>query len=585
MGTRTSEDPPNRLQEQPQMCYGKPFSDQRTLIYSPAFLRARRSQSENGYAHIRGPAKQASRATTNERRLFTALTEASNPSSGNRVMITSVRFCRSCLLASLGAQLTAAARGSHRKLKVFPETSFAQANSASVSPLTHLSFRNQSRHWILPFAIVRTARLYNYTLPTTLGWSGAGMQGREYPEKTHRQAASSSTIPTCENPGVIQPGLLPLVGGEQANRSAPTPASLLSPPTNANRVESPAGSPRIFAREIPMVGGFSRGSPVSPPLHSGAAPYSSRLTLICSHNLDVKSRPNPFTHTIACVTEDQNVEDPEISLSADGIVTHAVGCSRGEKDSQTDRQTSQGGGGELWRALCLSTPNKGGGKAVCARSEARDKGTACKKDGDKRSRLHTAARTTIRGDCTSFCSTSSSSTPPPIGPRSKWETWPPATHPLMLLPRDILKPASELREKHTSDGLNRINTASGKCEVTVNGLYQALIVEWGFDVPPIRDAILLACAAGRRGASGRFTSVFRVVCVLAPIKTINFRGRGCCEEVLTALYSTPMIDGGGGRVAHLPGERSMLAAGRPNAAPSSLPIQPPPSTKPTPAHP
>ncbi|KAJ8865960.1 hypothetical protein PR048_033484 [Dryococelus australis] len=38
------------------------------------------------------------------------------------------------------------------------------------------------------------------------------MQGRgklEYPEKTHRQAASSSTIPTCENPGVNPPGIKP----------------------------------------------------------------------------------------------------------------------------------------------------------------------------------------------------------------------------------------------------------------------------------------------------------------------------------------------------------------------------------------
>ncbi|KAJ8895982.1 hypothetical protein PR048_001323 [Dryococelus australis] len=38
-------------------------------------------------------------------------------------------------------------------------------------------------------------------------WSDAGMKGRgkpEYPEKTSRQAISSSTIPTCENPGVNQ---------------------------------------------------------------------------------------------------------------------------------------------------------------------------------------------------------------------------------------------------------------------------------------------------------------------------------------------------------------------------------------------
>ncbi|KAJ8897662.1 hypothetical protein PR048_003011 [Dryococelus australis] len=42
--------------------------------------------------------------------------------------------------------------------------------------------------------------------------SNAGMKGlgkREIPEKNHRPAASSSTIPTCENPGVSQPGIEP----------------------------------------------------------------------------------------------------------------------------------------------------------------------------------------------------------------------------------------------------------------------------------------------------------------------------------------------------------------------------------------
>ncbi|KAJ8878446.1 hypothetical protein PR048_019024 [Dryococelus australis] len=41
---------------------------------------------------------------------------------------------------------------------------------------------------------------------------GAGMQEREkreHPEKTRRQAVSSSTIPTCENPRVNPPGILP----------------------------------------------------------------------------------------------------------------------------------------------------------------------------------------------------------------------------------------------------------------------------------------------------------------------------------------------------------------------------------------
>ncbi|KAJ8879623.1 hypothetical protein PR048_020231 [Dryococelus australis] len=43
-----------------------------------------------------------------------------------------------------------------------------------------------------------------HTAADTRRWSGAEIQGqgkREYPEKTRRQAASPSTIPTCENPG------------------------------------------------------------------------------------------------------------------------------------------------------------------------------------------------------------------------------------------------------------------------------------------------------------------------------------------------------------------------------------------------
>ncbi|KAJ8872713.1 hypothetical protein PR048_026327 [Dryococelus australis] len=63
-------------------------------------------------------------------------------------------------------------------------------------------------------------------------------------------------------------------------RGAPVAERLArSPPTKANRVQSSAGSLMDFrmwesCRTMPFVGGFSRGSPVSPPFHSGAAPYS-----------------------------------------------------------------------------------------------------------------------------------------------------------------------------------------------------------------------------------------------------------------------------------------------------------------------
>ncbi|KAJ8880395.1 hypothetical protein PR048_016864 [Dryococelus australis] len=51
-----------------------------------------------------------------------------------------------------------------------------------------------------------------------------------------------------------------------------------APPSKASRVRSPAGSPDFCkwesCRTMPLVGGFSRGSPVSPPFHTGTAPYS-----------------------------------------------------------------------------------------------------------------------------------------------------------------------------------------------------------------------------------------------------------------------------------------------------------------------
>ncbi|KAJ8897129.1 hypothetical protein PR048_002475 [Dryococelus australis] len=52
-------------------------------------------------------------------------------------------------------------------------------------------------------------------------------------------------------------------------------------------------------RAMPLVGGFTRGYPVSPTLSFGAAPYSLRFTLIGYQDLDFKSRPNLFTHSLA----------------------------------------------------------------------------------------------------------------------------------------------------------------------------------------------------------------------------------------------------------------------------------------------
>ncbi|KAJ8867489.1 hypothetical protein PR048_031291 [Dryococelus australis] len=72
-----------------------------------------------------------------------------------------------------------------------------------------------------------------------------------------------------------------------------------SPSPNAYRVHSPAGSPDFgkwkSCRTMPLVGGFSRGSPVSPSTSFRRRSIFTSITLIGSRDLAVKSRPNLFT--------------------------------------------------------------------------------------------------------------------------------------------------------------------------------------------------------------------------------------------------------------------------------------------------
>ncbi|KAJ8873698.1 hypothetical protein PR048_024530 [Dryococelus australis] len=64
---------------------------------------------------------------------------------------------------------------------------------------------------------------------------------------------------------------------------------------------SPAGSPDFrkweSCRTMPLVGGFSRGSPVSPTPSFRRRSIFTSITLIGSQDLAVKSRPNLFTHS------------------------------------------------------------------------------------------------------------------------------------------------------------------------------------------------------------------------------------------------------------------------------------------------
>ncbi|KAJ8872207.1 hypothetical protein PR048_025809 [Dryococelus australis] len=182
-----------------------------------------------------------------------------------------------------------------------------------------------------------------------------GRGKREIPAKTRRPAASSATIPTCEIPGADTPPLrnrtrftLLNTGGpfhnsgcnltnSDALQADDTPVQYIeraehphttfenstllpesecrvplrkygatvaerldnSPPTEANGVQSPAGSLRIFASRnragrCRWSAGFLGNLPFSPPFNSGAVPFSPHFTFIGSQDLAVKSRPNLF---------------------------------------------------------------------------------------------------------------------------------------------------------------------------------------------------------------------------------------------------------------------------------------------------
>ncbi|KAJ8885581.1 hypothetical protein PR048_011779 [Dryococelus australis] len=84
-----------------------------------------------------------------------------------------------------------------------------------------------------------------------------------------------------------------------------------SPPTKANRVQYSTGSP-VFrkwesCRAMPLVSGFSRGSPVPPPPSFRRRSIFTSITPIVSQYLAVKRRPNLFIHLfIGYVLQNRN---------------------------------------------------------------------------------------------------------------------------------------------------------------------------------------------------------------------------------------------------------------------------------------
>ncbi|KAJ8869005.1 hypothetical protein PR048_030551, partial [Dryococelus australis] len=137
-----------------------------------------------------------------------------------------------------------------------------------------------------------------------------------------RLASLPSALDVKSNPNMLTPlspepltEALSDIGYDTTHRSSPCTCSSSgatvderldsSPPTKANRVQSPAGSLPDFSKwgsclTMPLVGGFSRGSPVPPPLYYGAVSFSPRFTLIGSQDLLVLRRSYVQGAELAC---------------------------------------------------------------------------------------------------------------------------------------------------------------------------------------------------------------------------------------------------------------------------------------------
>ncbi|KAJ8867786.1 hypothetical protein PR048_031591 [Dryococelus australis] len=125
-------------------------------------------------------------------------------------------------------------------------------------------------------------------------------------------------------------------------------------PTKAMRVRFPAGSLLDFRtwepyRTMLLVGGFSRGFPVSPPLHSSAAAHSPHL--------DVKSRLNLFTRSL---TEPRSALDcfirPCVYLAVENA-EEMHGSVPPQATISNDAIARKGGGGaEELKDLLVSRP-------------------------------------------------------------------------------------------------------------------------------------------------------------------------------------------------------------------------------------
>ncbi|KAJ8876904.1 hypothetical protein PR048_021353 [Dryococelus australis] len=113
---------------------------------------------------------------------------------------------------------------------------------------------------------------------------------REIPEKTRRPAASSGTIPTCSNPGMIRAGIEPGSPWWEASRLTAHPPGVGSITGAITR--SFAGGNRDGRCCWPA--GFLRMLQLPPPLHSAPPLWPPHFAFIASEDLAGKHRPKPL---------------------------------------------------------------------------------------------------------------------------------------------------------------------------------------------------------------------------------------------------------------------------------------------------
>ncbi|KAJ8894172.1 hypothetical protein PR048_006782 [Dryococelus australis] len=97
-----------------------------------------------------------------------------------------------------------------------------------------------------------------------------------------------------------------------------------SPPIKVDQVQSPAGSPGFHmwesCRTMPLVGWFSRGSPVSNTPSFWRCSTLTRITLICSQDLVVKTHANLFNSLHFCrIKHVHRVAAGQARVDGDGI--------------------------------------------------------------------------------------------------------------------------------------------------------------------------------------------------------------------------------------------------------------------------